>query len=81
MSEARTPEALTLAAFAATGEPKSPFARAMMRAWPRIESVVIDILEDEFVGVLTEECGRAKKLGEQEGFQRGLRYRQRVGGK
>jgi len=55
----RSKAASSLAAFAETGKPRNPFERALMRAWPRIESVITE----EFMVVLNEETAAAYQAG------------------
>ncbi len=55
--------AASLARFAETGKPASPFQRALMRAWTRIE----DIITEEFQLVLNEETSAAYQSGLEEG--------------
>lgn len=59
----KSPTAASLARFAETGKPASPFQRALMRAWTRIE----DIITEEFTIVLHEETAAAYQSGLEEG--------------
>jgi hypothetical protein len=74
MSGRPTEHDLSLAAFCKTGKPESPFTRALMRTFLRLEGVLID----EMTVAVTEEVQRAYQQGLRDGMRRGIDYRRRV---
>ena len=74
MSRRQVERDLSLAALCKTGKPESPFTRALMRTFLRLEGVLIE----ELTVAVTEEVQIAYQRGLREGMRRGTDYRRRV---